>query len=82
MAIFAYIYESRVGHMKFKYMGNVYRNMASNRLSVLRSKKFVKMVMLKGEPQGWWHARDIEALRQQIMWIDAELASREMQASF
>jgi len=77
MAIFAYIYESRAGQMS-KYMGNYYHQMSDEALRRLRSKKVVHLQKLSNYGS-WYHTKDRAALKEQIKWIDAVLASRAAQ---
>jgi len=58
---------------------NLYLNMDSKRLRVLRSQKYNRIHRLESEGLGYFMKKDIEALREQMAAIDAILASRDHQ---
>jgi len=60
-------------------MQSYYALQTSKDLRTLYSKKFVRLTKIMGEAQGWYHKREIEALKQQMKWIEVELASRDAQ---
>jgi len=77
MAIFAYIYESRAGQMK--YMGAYYHTLSTEHLKRLRSQKYTRVQKLRGDAQGYFHTREIARLEAQMGWLDAVLAARAAQ---
>jgi len=58
---------------------NLYWNMNSKRLRVLRSQKYNKLQRLESEGIGYFKQKDINALHEQITAIDGVLASRDYQ---
>jgi len=60
-------------------MQSYYALQTSHDLRKLYSKKFLRLSKLMGQAQGWYHKREIEALKQQMKWIEVELASRDAQ---
>lgn len=72
---------NRVGHntMAVKSMSNIYYTMPTEKLTTLRSKKFVELQKLRRKPGSYLTMQDIRKLSQQIRWIDAVLFAREAQ---
>jgi len=62
-----------------KDMSKVYCNMTTKNLLNLRSKKVLEIQRLENEPRGMLKARDERVLRQQVVWINAVLESRNCQ---
>jgi len=57
-------------------MANVYRKVPSDELRSLRSKKFIRLQKLEGFCDGFFTAKEIDALRHHIHQIDVELTCR------
>lgn len=62
-----------------KDMSRVYFEMPTKKLLMLRSQKARELVRLEGEVRGWLKEYEVRVLRQQIVWINAVLESRDCQ---
>jgi len=62
-----------------KDMVSVYVGMSSKQLKTLRSKKYLRIQKLEGQPIGYFNIQELRTLRQQLQWIDAVIESRDLQ---
>jgi len=62
-----------------KFMGHYYQSRTTYDLNVLRSKKYNRIVKLQHKAWSYLDIQELKRLKQQIMWIDAELAARANQ---
>jgi len=62
-----------------KDMSKVYWGMTTDQLRKLKSQKHEQHYILENKPEGFFNDHDLRVLRQQIRWIDAVLAARNLQ---
>jgi len=62
-----------------KDMVSIYVGMTTKQLATLRSKKWLRLTKIEHQPIGYFNLIEARTLRQQIIWIDAVLESREAQ---
>jgi len=79
VSCFAYAHSAREGRAMAKDMSAVYFEMTTKNLLKLRSKKVLEIQRLENEARGMLKARDERVLRQQVLWINAVLESRNCQ---
>lgn len=60
-------------------MVSVYVGMSSKKLKTLRSKKYNRLTKLEHQPIGYFNLQEVRMLRQQLIWIDAVIESRDLQ---
>jgi len=73
------VHREREQGRAMKNMQSYYAWQTSHDLRKLYSKKSVRLQKLRGDAQGWFHKREIEALQQQMRWIEIELEARDSQ---
>lgn len=73
---FTRIRRERKGRAIMNNMANVYRHYLSGELTILRSKKIVRLQKLEALPKTYFVKLEIEALEHQIHQIEVELTAR------
>ncbi len=63
------------------YMGAYYHTRSTFDLTVLRSKKYNRLMRIRKEVQTYTVMKEVRTLVEQIGWIDAVLESRKTQLS-